>query len=193
MEQRACDTACSMSTIKRWAVPMILLAWTTVASAEETPAFAKPFLTGDEEHVVVATDAFGPATETSIVITSSLMKTGSFAGFALVPDAAQKDGYRKLPLPALPVGTNDGTMKVALAENLDKDPAKELVVELHVSRAAATNTYATYEYVVLDWNGKAFVRVAALEKKLAAAMKKGRPDPTAPFEKDELRAALGIK
>ena len=50
------------------------------------------------------------------------------------------------------MGTNDGALKVALVANLDKDPAKELVVELYVSLGTATNT--TCESVLLDWNGR---------------------------------------
>lgn len=48
------------------------------------------------------------------------------------------------------------------------------------------------EHVVLDWDGKQFVRVSALEKKLAAKMDARPENKTDVLPEADIRAALGI-
>jgi hypothetical protein len=169
-----------------------LTSFATAAWAEEPPASVTPFLDGEEADVMTVTGAFGPAKDMAIVITYDIRGAGSFKGFALVADERAKHGFRKLPIPRLPTGTLDGVMKAALIENLDKDPANELVLELHVQRSGSTYTYGSVDYVVLDWRGSAFVRVRALEKALARKMESRPESRTDPLSEADLRSALGL-
>jgi hypothetical protein len=154
-----------------------------------------PFLGDDSDSAHAVKGAFGPAKDTTIVVTFNSMGAGSFSGFALVPDAKAKHGHRKLALPKLPAGSMDGDMKTGLVANLDKDADDELVLGFHVQRGVSSphggHTYGTYEYVVLDWDGKKFVRVAALEKKISTRMTAPGREATELGE-DELRATLGV-
>jgi hypothetical protein len=175
---------------------LLILALSGTAYADDPPSHVTPFLSGDEGSVHAVTGAFGPAKDTTVVVAWDLRGAGSYAGFALVPDAKAKQGYRKLALPKLPAGSIDGAMKTALVANLDKDADDELVIELGIQRSVASReggySYGTVTYVVLDWTGKAFVRAAALERKVAAAMK-ARPElQTDPLAEADLRKALGL-
>ncbi len=86
----------------------------------------------------------------------------------------------------------DGKITTALAANLDQDPADELVLELRVNRrAGSTHTHGTVEYAVLDWTGTSFVRLSALEAKLAKKVKSRKDAEADPLGDVELRAALG--
>ena len=119
-----------------------------------------------------------------------------FSGFALVPDPNAKNGHRKLPLPPLPSGSIVGGIKTALIANLDKDADDELVVQLQVFRSVSNGVdgfaYGTVEYAVLDWNGKKFVRVPALENKLAAKMESRETGRTFSLSEEDTRNALGL-
>lgn len=147
----------------------------SVAAYADVPASVQPFLDDkmDEDNVKVLTGAFGPK-GTMFVVTSSIYGHGSFPAFVLVPDAKAKSGMTKRTVPKLPEVTMDGAIPVAFAANLDADKDDEIVVELHVSRTGpgGNYTYGTYDFAVLDWNGKTFARVRALENKLAAQLKK---------------------
>lgn len=182
--------------MKRTATSMLLvMASAAAAHAGGPPAHAAPFLTGDEDGVHTATGSFGPAKDTTIVVIHSMLGQGSYSGFALVPDAKAKHGQRKLALPKLPVGVVEGGMKTALIANLDKDADDELVLELRVQKSVKSkeggHSYGTFEYVVLDWDGKQHVRAAALEKKLAQRMA-SREDHAAELTDADVRAALGV-
>ena len=169
----------------------LVLASAGTAHAGGSPAHVAPYLTGEEDGVHVVTGAFG-AKDTTVVVIFSLRGRGGFSGFALIPDAKAKSGHRKVALPKLPAGAVDGGMRTALVANLDKDPDDELVLGLQVFRNAGGGSYGTWEYVVLDGNGKRFVRLPALENKLARKMT-SREDPAKTDELTEadVRDALG--
>ena len=181
---------------------MIALVLVSTATAradepEQPPAGAKPFLTGVEENVHTVTGAFGPAKDTMMVFTFNGQGEGSFSGFALVPDDKAKHGQRKLALPRLPIGSIEGGIRTALVANLDKDADDELAIAFHVFRTVSDGkgdgfSYGTTEYVVLDWNGKKFVRLPALEKKLVAKMESRESFQSSPLSDEDLRAALGV-
>lgn len=174
----------------------LVLASTGTARAEDPPAIAKPFLTGEEDQVHTVTGAFGPAKDTTLVFTFS-SQADRFSGFALVPDAKAPHGQRKLPLPKLPTGSMSGEMTTALVANLDKDADDELVIAFRVFRTVGKAkgdgfSYSTNEHVVLDWNGKKFVRLPALEKKLAARMDAREEHKASVLSEQDIRAALGV-
>lgn len=175
---------------------MCLVALAPAARAEDPPAAARPFLTGNEDGVLAVTGAFGPAKDTILVFTYDMHLAGSYHGFALVPDRKAAHGYRKLALPALPDGAElgtdqDGQMKAALVANLDKHPGDELVLQLAiVCCPGAQGTWMGVTYIVLHWDGHRFVRVAALEKALARAVVAKDAGQTQPLTDAELRAAL---
>ena len=186
--------------MSRSGLPLAAVAWCLAMShgrarADAPPDPVAPFLSAHDDMHYTATGAFGPAQDTIVVVTFDLRGAGTFRGFALVPDATSAHGYRKLALPKLPKGSMGGEMRTALVANLDQDPADELVLEFHVDRYAPSPaggyTYGTREYVVLDWNGKAFVRLYPLEQKLARAMKK-RELWTEPLTEEQIRSALGL-
>jgi hypothetical protein len=175
---------------------LLVLASAGTALADDPPAHVAPFLGEGAENVRVATGAFGPAKETTLVVSWNMMGRGSFESFALVPDARARDGYRKLAVPRFPTPATDGESQVALTANLDKDPADEVVLALHVMKSVQSKlggyTYSAWEYVVLDWDGKQLVRLPVLEKKLEARMK-ARQENTADLLTDgDLRGALGL-
>ncbi len=182
-------------TINRALAALVILACTGTAYAKDPPSSVVPFLGGDEDGVHTVTGAFGSVKDTTVVVTFSLKGVGRFSGFVLVPDARAKQGFRKLPLPKLPAGSNDGEVTTALTANLDKDPEDELVLAFHVFRTAgsaqAGYSYNTVDYVVIDWNGKKFVRVPALENKLRKAMDARRENTTQALTEDGIRKALG--
>ena len=178
---------------------LLVLASAGTALADDPPAHVAPFLGEVAENVRVATGAFGPAKDTSIVVSYNLMGAGSFESFALVPDARARNGYRKLAMlamPRLPRPALDGESQVALIGDLDKDPADELVLAMHVQRAVNSpmggHTYSAWEYVVIDWDGKQLVRLPVIEKKLEARMKARPEDPTALLTDGDLRGVLGL-
>lgn len=183
--------------MKRTVASMLLvLASAGPALADDPPAHVVPFLGEGAENVRVATGAFGPAKETSIVVSWNMMGRGTFESFALVPDARARNGYRKLALPRFPQPANDGESQLALTANLDKDPADEVVLAVHVQKGVQSKlggyTYSTWEYVVLDWDGKQFVRLPVIEKKLDARMKAREGDTSALLTDGDLRGALGL-
>jgi hypothetical protein len=149
---------------------------------QDVPQRARPFLKGDETRVTTAEAGLGPVADTAMLVFTC--ETG-FDGFALVPDRKSKRD-RKLALPKLPSDDIHCELEVLLVANLDKDPADEVVAALHVLDTGVK----AWRYVVLHWNGKAFVRVPGLEKKLEA---KGQKTPQDVLSKDGVRAALGIK
>lgn len=179
---------------------LLVLACARTARADEgdPPAYVQPFLDEVAENVRTARGALGPAKDTTIVVSYDLRGATSFRGFALVPDARARGGYRKLPLPRLPAPALDGESRVALIGNLDKDPADEVVLEMHVQKTVGPTggfggyTYSAYEYVVIDWDGKQLVRLPALERKLAARMQARAGDTSAPLTDDDLRGLLGL-
>jgi len=176
---------------------LLVLAGTAAAYADDPPPYVAPFLMKNELSVYTIKGAFGPAKDTTIVATIAMKDPKTLGGFALVPDARAKDGYRKLPLPRLVSGSADGSTATALVANLDKDAADELVLACRVLRAASDGKgngfgYSTYEYVVLDWDGKQFVHLPALEKKLAAKMKSRSEGPTDALTEADVRSALGL-
>lgn len=175
---------------------LLVLASAGTAYAEDPPSHVAPFLGDTDDNVHTVTGAFGPAKDTTVVVTFNFKGTGSFHGFALVPDAKAKHGHRKLALPRLPAGSMDGELKLALTANLDKDADDELVIEFHVQASVKSPeggySYGTSTYVVLDWDGKQFVRVSALEKKLAAKMDARPENKTDALAEADLRAALGV-
>jgi hypothetical protein len=155
-------------------------------------AAAAPFVPENEDIVLIEKGALGPSPETLLLVTFDLRGRGSFRGFALVPDARAKGGHRKLPLPKLPEGSMEGEASTRLIEDLDRDGARELVLELAVVGAVSSPlggyTYKAFRYVVLDWDGKRFVRLPVLEKKLQRKVgEDGQPLP-----REELRKALGL-
>ncbi|HWU87275.1 MAG TPA: hypothetical protein VN253_08370 [Kofleriaceae bacterium] len=159
------------------------------------PPHVAPFVGQDdfETGVHAVMGAFGPAKDTTVVVTYSIRGAGSFKGFALVPDAKAKHGQRQLPLPKLPVGSTSGDMKTALVANLDKDADDELVIQLQVQKSVSNPnggySYSAYEYIVLDWDGKKFVRLAGLEKKLDL---KAQGSSGAELTEEQVRAVLGV-
>lgn len=160
----------------------------------DTPKAAQPFLSGDEDSLYVATGAFA-GKDAMVVVWWDLMGRGSYPAFGLVADAKAKGGYRKVKVAKLPQGVIDGKITTALAANLDKDAADELVLELRVNRTGpgGMHTYGTVEYAVLDWNGTSFVRLSTLEAKLATKMKSRADVEADPLSATDLRAALGVK
>jgi hypothetical protein len=163
-------------------------------AAADTPKAAAPFLTGDEESLAVLTGGFA-GKDTMVAVWWDLMGEGSYQAFGLVPDAKAKHGYRKVKVAKLSTGVIEGKIRAAFAGNLDKDPADELVIELGVLRPGpgGMHTHGTFEYVVLDWNGSAFVRMTALEAALAKKMKSRKDSEAAALGDADLRAALGVK
>jgi hypothetical protein len=176
---------------------ILVLACAGAAHAEPAaaPPHVAPFVGQDEfEYGVHAvTGAFGPAKDTTVVVTYSMKGYGSFKGFALVPDAKAKHGQRRLPLPKLPVGSTSGDMKTALIANLDKDASDELVIQLQVQKSVSSPnggySYSAYEHIVLDWDGKQFVRLSGLEKKLNL---KAQENAGAELTEEQVRAVLGV-
>jgi hypothetical protein len=169
-----------------------------IADAPPVPASVQPFLDGSEDFVHTATGAFG-AKDTTVVVWFDIRGAGTFEGFALIPDARAPHGTRKQALPRLPGGSIDGGLRIPLVANLDKDADDELVIELHVQRSVSDPSgqyggysYGSVEYAVLDWTGKAFVRVTGLEQKLAAKMKARTQDRNTALSDADLRAALGL-
>lgn len=175
---------------------LLVLACTGTALADDPPSHVAPFLGDRDDNVHAVTGAFGPAKNTTIVVTFDFMGIGQFKGFALVPDAKARNGHRKLALPRLPAGSLSGESKFALVANLDKDDADELVLELGIQDSVGSPeggySFATVTYRVLDWDGKQFVRVTSLEKKLEAKMQSRAEGKTDPLTEADLRAALGI-
>jgi len=163
-----------------------------IAHAEDPPAAVTPFLDGEEGGVLAVRGTFGSVKDTLLVVIFDMKGAGSFRGFGLVPDAKAKHGHKKVAVPKLPAGTLGGEMKAALVANLDKDANDEVVLELAVQRSGGSHTFGSFEYVVLDWNGTAFVRVKALEAKLAKKMKSREAQHDALAEAD-VRDALGLK
>lgn len=179
------------------AATILVLASAGTARAGDPPAHVAPFLTADAENVRVAQGALGPAKDTTIVVSWNLMGVGSFESFALVPDARARNGYRKLAMPRFPVPATDGESQVALIANLDQDPADELVLAVHVMKDMMSPTggytYSAWEYVVIDWDGKQFVRLPVIEKKLLARMKaRSEAGSSTPLSDGDLRGALGL-
>lgn len=162
------------------------------------PARARPFVTEDDNQVTTTTGALGPARDTMLVFAyRGLMGDGKFVGFALVPDDKAKNGQRKIDLPKLPQGSDSGESAVVLVANLDKDADDEVVVGFRVFRTVRGGpgggfSYNTWEYAVLDWNGKKFVRLAKLEKKLSARADAREEHKGSVLSEDEARAALGV-
>lgn len=189
------------TAMKQVAVMMVALvvALSGTARADEAappPERARPFLTEDDDSVVTVTGAFGPARDTMLVFSyRGLMGAGKFVGFALVPDDKARHGQRKLEISPLPQSSEDGQVAVMLVANLDKDADDEIVVAFHVFRTVRGReggySYSTWEYAVLDWNGKKFVRRPALEKKLQAKAESREVQSTL-LSEDEARAALGV-
>jgi hypothetical protein len=181
----------------------LVLASTETVRAEDpenavaAPARAKPFLAGEEENLITVTGAFGPANDTMMVFSFSRMTgDGTFSGFALVPDAKAKHGERKVALPKLPQDSSSGEMNATLVANLDNDADDELVVGFRVFRTVRDHhgggfSYNIWEYAVLDWNRKKFVRLPALEKKLAAKAD-SREIKGSVLTEEDARAALGV-
>ncbi|HEX4421403.1 MAG TPA: hypothetical protein VH165_25985 [Kofleriaceae bacterium] len=193
----------AIASLWRWVlVASVALGVSGVARAGDDyapppPAHVAPFLAGSEDGVLSVTGAFGPAKDTTIVVTFSMKGEGAFDGFALVPDAKAAHGQRKLPLPRLPQGSESGTFHMALTANVDKDPDDEQVIAFRVFRTAGNAKtggygYSTWEYAVLDWNGKKFVRLPALEKKLLAKMDAREDHKSSELSDADLRAALGL-
>nr|HEX4313725.1 hypothetical protein [Kofleriaceae bacterium] len=169
------------------------------AAAADPPAAVVPFLRGDEDGVLAVTGAFGPAKDTTIVVTYDMHGAGSYRGFALVPDAGAPHGYGKVPLPALPSGaelgsSKDGAMRAALTANIDGRRGDELVLELAtVCCAGAQGAWMGVTYVVLAWRGGVFVRASDLESKLETALVAKDGSHATPLTDAELRAALKLK
>ncbi|HEX8110581.1 MAG TPA: hypothetical protein VF516_22775 [Kofleriaceae bacterium] len=178
----------------------LVVALSGTARADEAappPDRAKPFLTEDDSHVVTVTGAFGPARDTMMVFAyHGLEGMGRFVGFALVSDDKAKHGQRKIELPALPQGSDSGEVAVTLVANLDRDADDEIVVGFRVFRTVRGRqggfSYNTWEYAVLDWNGKKFVRLPALEKKLQARADAREEHKGSVLSEDDARAALGV-
>jgi hypothetical protein len=154
----------------------------------------RPFLGEEVDTSIMRTGPFGPAPETIVVITFTGAGRGDFSGFALVPDREARSGYRKLPMPWLPSGSMSGDMEFAVIDNLDRDPALELVVETRVTRtvegAEGGYSYDASEFVALDWDAphKKFVRMAPIERKLKEAFADEADLPTS----DDVHKALGL-
>jgi hypothetical protein len=173
-------------------IALALLLAGGLAHAEDAPAAVTPFLDGEEGGVLTVRGTFGSVKDTLLIVIFDMKGAGSFRGFGLVPDAKAKHGHKKVSVAKLPAGTLGGEMKTALVANLDKDANDEVVLELAVQRSGGTHTFGSFEYVVLDWNGSGFVRVKALEGKLAKKMKSREAQHEALSDAD-VRAALGVK
>jgi hypothetical protein len=152
----------------------------TGVRADDVPPRAKPFLKADETVVKTAEASLGAGTA---MLAFTCRDMEAFDGFAVVPGAKGK-GDQRVALPKLPVDPIRCEMKVLLVANVDKDPAEEVVATFWV----LSNGVKAWDNVVLHWNGKAFARVPALERKLDKAST-GKD----PLGEDEVRAALGIK
>src|SRR5215467_7191173 len=179
----------------------LALALPQPARADDLPAphaRAKPFLTGNEDNTLTVVGAFGPAKDTMMVFTFIAMEAhGKFSGFALIPDDKAKNGQRKIALPKLPQGSESGEMAATLVANLDKDADDELVVGFRVFRTVRGGpgggySYSTWEYAVVDWDGKKFVRLPALEKKLLNKAESREEHKTSVLSEADARAALGV-
>jgi hypothetical protein len=178
----------------------LVLASAGIANADDEapkiPERAKPFLTGEEDNVITVTGAFGPAADTMMVFTCrTMVSNGAIDGFALVADPKAKNGQHKIALPKLPQGCESTQMQAILVANLDKDADDEVVVGFRVFRTAGGRqggfSYNTWEYAVLDWAGKKFVRLPALEKKLATKAD-ARENKSSVLSEEDARAALGL-
>lgn len=181
------------------AAAVLALTSVTRANPAEPPATVKPFLTGEESGVLAVTGAFGPAKDTTLVVTFDLHGAGSYHGFALVPDKTAAHGFAKLALPALPTGAelgsdHDGEMSVALVANLDNTPADEVVLQLAVvCCAGARGSWMGVTYVVLAWTGDRFARARGFESKLEHALAAKDAGMAMPLTDAELRAALHVR
>lgn len=156
-------------------------------AAAEVPAHVKPFLSGSEDEVWTAT-----VDDVTVVVWWDIMGRGAYKGFGLVVDAKAKGGYRKLALPKLPSGVNEGAMETGLVANLDKDPANELAIALRVTKSGGTYTYSAWKYLILDYTGVKIVRAGAAERKIAQAMAKRETGASELLGEAELRKVLGI-
>lgn len=157
-------------------------------------ALARPFVAPDTDAAIYARGALGPAPDTILVVTFRAEERGLFFGFALVPDRGAEHGLARLPLPDLPGGSASGEMRVAAMADLDGDAALEAVVALELIRGSESeehggHTYDATELVALDWDavGRRFVRLPAIEARLAAAF----PAGSAPPGEADIRRALG--
>jgi hypothetical protein len=164
------------------------------AERAELEALARPFIAPDTDAAIYARGALGPAPGTILVVTFRAEERGLFFGFALVPDRGAEHGLARLPLPDLPGGSASGEMRVAALTDLDGDPALEAVVALEVIRGAegdehGGHTYDATELIALDWDAKRgrFVRLPAVEERLAAAF----PAGSAPPGEADIRRAVG--
>jgi hypothetical protein len=150
----------------------------TGAHADDVPSRVKPFLKSDEMVVKTAEASLGAGTA---ILAFTCRDGEAFDGFAVVP---VKGKDQRVTLAKLPMDPIQCEMKVLLVANVDKDPAEEVVATFWV----LSNGVKAWDNVVLHWNGKAFVRVPALERKLDA-----KAGPKEPLSEDDVRAALGIK
>ncbi|HUJ60419.1 MAG TPA: hypothetical protein VLX92_18085 [Kofleriaceae bacterium] len=164
------------------------LAALPIARADDPPAppdSVKPFLSADEASAYLGTfsGAFGPPGQTLVVTYGD----DQLHGFALIPSAKAAHGYQRVALPKLS-GADDVIPSLgvhqALVANLDKQAGDELVLQYTVLHQAKLPAY-----VVLHWNGRAFVRSSALEHKLDRAIDANGEKV---LSDDQLRAALGV-
>jgi hypothetical protein len=156
----------------------------------------QPFIAPDTDLVVAGQGDLGPSPETILVVTFRGEGRGVFFGFALVPDRKAQRGMRELALPELPAGSASGEMRIAALTSIDRDPALEAIVAFEVIHGAESeehggHTYDATELVVLDWDAARarFVRLPAIEKRLAASFPAGA-SPPGPAE---IRGALGLQ
>jgi hypothetical protein len=175
-----------MTSMRSLLIQLLLLAFAGAAHADDVPQRALSFLKADETFVTSAEAMLGPAVGTALVA-FTCRENDVFEGFALLPGGKSK-GDQRVALPKLPFGSIRCEIGVVMAANLDKDPAEEVVVSFHVLRKGVK----AWEYVVLHWNGKAFTRVVALERKLEDRANGERYSKDSLGE-DDVRAVLGVK
>jgi hypothetical protein len=151
--------------------------------APDYQAIAAPFIEGEDTLDIEWAGAFSPQEGISliVVITFAYPKEGAVNGFYLTPDG--KGSYQKKALPKLLIGgkkfffMGTGTPDPVLMENLDEDPAPEILLGFTVQRTVGgenPHSYQDFEAVVLDWTSKGFARISTLEKKINQAIPDGQ-------------------
>ena len=152
-----------------------LLAAVWLAPAEARPRFkklskaeiettVKPMLRAGEtiDHAVFS-GPLGPDARATLVLAQRAHKVAisRLVGFVIA-------GKRRIPLPLPDTHWSSGVEVAAvLLVNLDKDRHLEIVVmTTYMTGAGPQGTHDRYENYVLDYNGKHFVRLARLEKKV---------------------------
>lgn len=175
----------------RWALALLVLTLTPAAVLAQAPprsavarverlpdslvaTLVTPRLGANERlEPPVFVGPFGPAARTVLAITCERCNTPpilgrppDFQGLALVDSAG---AWRTIRLPPLQNGAHlPDELLAVLFENVDADPALEIVVIASYITGVGPNGAAPIaDNSVLDWDGRAFVHLPDLERRIA--------------------------